>query len=354
VGESSAGIPGGLLLSPDGRYLASMPWVEGSSWPDDGRDQTALLDLSTGKVVQLDGGLPMAWAPDSASLLVHAYPSDGSGQPYVIGTLRLLDVRTGRTQSLPEIRGRMRMGNLTAFSPDGTRLAVATEDALYIVDLGRNTLVRLADLTERDRLAGPGAWLPDGQRIALYSMTGCADGESCDEAALRQRQFQVRYLDPDTAAPAPGPGLAPARGMAARLLGWQRDGAAVVAVYSPEAGLRRPADDSSWSETDWWTVGGVELMRFATDGSQRRLVDLPGSALFVDVPASLLDRFGGPSPSRLVGGVRGLLALYWPAGQVAELLVAAVGLIVGLSRWRRRRRRRGPRRTAVRSAPEGR
>jgi hypothetical protein len=29
VGETSAGA-GGLLLSPDGRYLASQPWIEGS------------------------------------------------------------------------------------------------------------------------------------------------------------------------------------------------------------------------------------------------------------------------------------------------------------------------------------
>jgi len=353
VGESSAGIAGGLLLSPDGRYLAGLPWLEGASWPDDARAQTALLDLSTGEVVQRDGGDPVVWAPDGASLLVHAYPPDGSGQPYRIGSLGLLDVGTGRTRSLPEIRGRMRMGNVAAFSPDGTRLAVATEDALYVVDLGRDTLVRLADLTEHDRLAGPGAWLPDGQRIAMYSMSGCADGESCDETALGQRRFQIRYLDAGTGQPAQGPPLAVARGLAARLLGWQRNGAAVVAVYSPEAGLRKPAGDPSWSETDWWAVGGVELMRFATDGSQRRLVDLPGSALFVDVPANLLDRFGGPSPSRLEGALRWLLALYWPAGQVAELVVVVVGLAVGLSLWRRRRRR-GPRRAAVRNAAEGR
>jgi len=339
VGESTAGLAGGLLLSPDGRYLAGPPWMEGATWPDDGRDQTAVLDLSTGAVVQYDGGNPVAWAPDGASILVHAYPPDGSGQPNVIGSLRLLSVRTGQVRSLPDIRGRMREGNVAAFSPDGTRLVLATADALYLVDPARDAVVRLAGLTARDRLAGPGAWLPDGRRIALYSMSGCTDDESCDETGLGSREFHVRYLDADTGQPAAGPPLPPARGQAARLLGWQRDGAAVVAVYSPEAGVRMSAHDPNWSETDWWAVGGVELMRFGADGARRRLVDLPGSALFVDVPANLLDRFGGPSPSRLEGAARWLLALYWPAGQVAEALVVAVAGVI-LARWLRRRSRR--------------
>ncbi|WP_326559252.1 WD40 repeat domain-containing protein [Micromonospora sp. NBC_01796] len=335
VGETNAGA-GGLLLSPDGRYLASQPWIEGSQWA---QDQTAVVDLVTGEVVQYDGGFPMGWTPDSRSILLHSPPLVS----YQVGDLRLLSLETGQARPLPEVEGRMRIGNFAAFSPDGARIAVATEDALSVIDVAGNSVRKLVDLTARDRLAGPGAWLPDGKRIATYTVGGCEEGETCDERSLAQRLFQVRYVDADSGQPADGPRLAPARGLAARMLGWQRDDAAVVAVYAPEKGAVKGPNDPNWSETDWWTVGGVDLRTFRADGSQRRLVDLPGSALFVDVPVNLLDRFGGPSPTPLEGAARWLLALYWPLGQVVELLIVIVISVVILAiRGSAKRRVRAP------------
>ncbi|MFI6820760.1 hypothetical protein ACIBJE_07375 [Micromonospora sp. NPDC050187] len=217
---------------------------------------------------------------------------------------------------------------------------MATEDALYVIDVAGNSLRKLADLTGADRLAGRGAWLPDGGRIAVYSVDRCAGDAACDERSLRDRLFHLRYVDADDGQPTDGPKLAPARGLAARVLGWQRDGAAVVATYEPEEGLVKAANDPNWSDLDWWAVGGVELAAFRSDGSRHRLVDLPESALFVEVPAGLLDSFGGPAPSRIEGALRWLLALYWPLGQVVELLVVLVAVIGVVVRWRRRRRLR--------------
>lgn len=338
VGEASAGL-GDLLLSPDGRFLASVSWLEGAP-PSSTGGGTVVFDLTTGKAREFRGGQPLAWSPDGGSILLRDIPPGGGNPPGELGGLRLLDLSTGDTRALPRIEGRMREGNLVAFSPDGARLAVAMLDELYVIDLAEGRLNSLAGLSIRDRLAGPGAWLPDGNRIAVYTMTGCTEDDDCDEAELARRQFRIRYLDAGTGRPATGPALAAARGMAVRLFGWRADGSAVAAVYSPENGTR--TTDSIWSETDWYAVGGVALRAFGTDGSQRVLVDLPESALFTDVPAGLLDRFGGPSPSRLEGGVRRLLAVYWPLGQIGEALVLLVLLIVGFRQRHRLTRRRRP------------
>ncbi|MBY8874153.1 hypothetical protein K7640_20200 [Micromonospora sp. PLK6-60] len=340
VGEVSAGV-GDLLLSPDGRRLAAMPWLEGVAYQHDvagpGGPQgvTAVVELGTGENRTYPGGYPLAWSPDGDSLLLRPATEDSR-----LGGLNLLDLATGRVRALPRIDEEFRLGNLAAFSPDGARLAVATVDALYVVETAGMTVRRIATLTPAERLAGPGAWSPDGTRLAMWTMGDCEDGTTCDERRLARRAIRPGWRDATTGAVVDGPRLPAARGLAARLLGWQGDGDAVVVEYQPEAGLTREPDNPRWSETDWWAVGSVTLTELRRDGSRHRLVDLPGSALFVDVPAGLLDSFGGPSPSRVEGAVRWLLALWWPLGQFVLLLVAAVVAGSGLRRWRRRTRRR--------------
>ncbi|MBB4962058.1 hypothetical protein [Micromonospora polyrhachis] len=134
--------------------------------------------------------------------------------------------------------------------------------------------------------------------------------------------------------------MPPARGLAARLLGWQDDGDAVVAVYQPEKGITKRPDDQYWVETDWWTVGGVELLELRSDGRQHRLVDLPGNVLFVDVPAQLLDGFGAPSASSPEGMLRRLLAVAWPLGQFVLLALVVMLLLGSWQHYRRRSARR--------------
>lgn len=333
VGETTAGV-GDLLLSPDGRRLAAQQWLEGATRPDDPGGETAVADLSTGRIRRYAGGVPVAWAPDGRSLLVW----DVSVADPRRGRLGLLDVDSGALRWLPDIKERFRLGNLAAFAPDGVRLAVATTEAVHLVDIARGTVRRLAPLTPAERLAGPGAWSPDGTRIAVWTLGDCLDGQTCGEDRLARRSFTLGWRDAATGAPVPGSTLPRAHGLAARLLGWQRDGAAVVAEYQPEDGLTMRPDDPYWSETNWAAVGGVTLTAFRPDGSRHRLVDLPGGALFVDVPADLMDSFGGRSRPWPEGMVRRLLAVWWPLGQFLLVPAAFVALVAGRRLAARRRR----------------
>jgi hypothetical protein len=340
VGESDAGISD-LILSPDGRYIASTPSIEGTQWPSDPRMYSAVLDLTTGKVKLYPGGLPLAFAPGSKTLLVRVGEYSVGGNGNRLGPIGLLDLGSGAIRPLADIDGNWHPGNVTAFSPDGSLVAVASKTALHIIETATGAVRRVAPLSVHDRLAGPGAWLPDGRRIALYTVQGCGvTGGSCSEDALNQRRFQVRYLDAETGAADTGPALADANGIGLRMLGWQADGDAVVAVYRSQEGQSQETGGDYWSETGWWEVGGVELREFRLDGAANKLIELPDSALFVDVPAELLDSFGGPAPSRVEGAVRQVLATAWPVGQIGVLLALGASWLLGRGLWRRLRGRR--------------
>ena len=131
--------------------------------------------------------------------------------------------------------------------------------------------------------------------------------------------------------------------MSARILGWQADGSAVMALYhaSPHASIG--PHDPLQPDVDYWNVGEVELLALAPGGGRRELVDLPGGALHVDVPRDLLDRFGGPSPSRLSGSVRWLANIAWPIGILGwavVLFAASTFVLVNIvMRYRHRRSR---------------
>ena len=185
VSETTAGMAGGLLLSPDGRHLASGPGLEGAN--ADGSGRIAVFDLTTGKATEYDGDTPIAWSPDGRSLLNYATPLLLADPEVRQLQLRLLDLATGTVRELPKIHGIFRPGNFVAFSPDGARVAVATQDAIHLVDLNQDTVRTLAPLSSGDRLAGPWAWLADGNRIAVFSTNNCEGEATCDESALRRR-----------------------------------------------------------------------------------------------------------------------------------------------------------------------
>jgi len=156
VNEVKAGA-GGLVLSPDGRYLAGQPDLEGAHWTDS-RMSVAVVDLTTGKA-RIYSGHPIAFSPDGSLLVAGEHEPEVAGGMKDSGVsslpLALLDLNTGNQLWVGSVFGDTREGNFTAFSPDGGRIAVATKDALYVVDVANRATRKLMLLNGRDRLAGP-------------------------------------------------------------------------------------------------------------------------------------------------------------------------------------------------------
>lgn len=275
-----------LLLSPDGRYVASDAGLEGAG---DG-PATAVLDLTTGDVRTYAGARPLAWSPDSRRLLAH-------GDDTVI---HLIDRESGAAREvtrLPAVR--------VAFAPDGRRFVAEAGSALTIVDVDTGATRELTRLEKVERLAGPAAWRPDG-RITLASAFGCTS--ACSRDDLRGREVNLRFLDERSGERIHGAsffGLNGVLGM--RLLGWRSNGTPVVAVFdlirnADEYPVSRwPLDGPEWQQDDTFLRGGVRLMVLDRDTpTGTELVRLPESALNVEVARDLVasERFGGPAPSR--------------------------------------------------------
>jgi hypothetical protein len=310
----------GSYLSPNGRLLATDNSVQGAD--DSVEGGFAVLDLTTGAVrtYPVDGS-PVAWSPDGRSVLVGAAPGGRSA-----GGLRLVRVAFGQVRDFSLAVE----DDAVAFSPDGGRLAVQVGRSIWIVDVATAERRELrASIGELRRLAGPGAWTPDG-RLALVDAA---------EPGLR-----IIYLDVESGAEVTGPPLDPVTGSALRLLGWQADGDAVVAVYQPP----RPPVLVKPHDVAW--VSGVQLLALRPGGGQTELVDLPGDVHYVDVARDLLvaDRFGGPPASLTTRWAD------WATGLRTELMVLAslVALVVAISQRRRLRERLHRWRDAW-SAPSG-
>ncbi|MGC9669351.1 hypothetical protein ACNTMW_22695 [Planosporangium sp. 12N6] len=302
-------------LSPDGRYLAAPGPVDGTDGL--GWDATSLVDLTTGRVRGYPGGIPVAWAPDGRHLLIQGFQH---------GPLAMLDIGSGAVRRLdatgiPEVRGRF-----TAFAPDGGRVVVGVGGSLYVADVATGTTRKLVDLGRRYRLAGPGAWTADGRIAVWEAVAGCED--DCELPYPGTGEFRLRFLDAGSGADVAGTGLDQVRGQFPRLLGWQRDGDAVVETY-------RPAPPQASAPA----AASLEVVALRPGGGRAVLVRLPADAHHVDVARDLLaeGRFGGAPPStgdRLsdwLGGLAGRLAV------LAAIVAGVVGVVVLRRRIRDRR-----------------
>jgi hypothetical protein len=166
------------------------------------------------------------------------------------------------------------------------------------------------------QLAGAGAWTPDGP-LAAWDIE--PSGAAVDPNVMR-----LVLIDPATGATVDGPVFDPVPGLAAWVLGWQSDGAAVVeSFHGPIMAPGEPIDFARSARLDAYRPGG----------GRSELVQLPADATRVDVARDWLDRFGGPAPP---WSSRALDVL---AGRVLEAILLCLVVAIGITvvGWYRRR-----------------
>jgi len=293
-----------FLLSPDGRYLAMPYWASLTL-------RTRLLDVTTGRVRTLTGGGPLAWAPDSRSLVL-ADLSDGTGPDARFGALRLVDLASGTVhwEHSVQLTDTIIAGLAVAVSPDGSRVAVEVGGVLFVYQ--GDTLLWGPYGIGGNWLAGPAAWAPDGSRLAILDSAGLL-------TYLNSDGLKVGAVDYPVLAGADRAG---------QLVGW-RGGQPVVTDGNRVLLLGDGNVDSE---------GDVTELLAAPDGS--RELQIAADAL-----TKPLREPGPPQPGPALARYRSVL---W---DVLETLclggVAALVIVL----WLRRRRRREARRRAAPARP---
>jgi hypothetical protein len=296
-----------MLLSPDGRFVAVPGPVVGADDLDWG--DTALVDLTTGRIRTLDG-VPVAWTPDSRRL---ALRRDGGGP-----TL-LVDVESGQAGiQLPSPRGRV------AFSADQRMVAVERDGRLYIVDGTTGAQRASWQIGPRRYLAGSGAWTADG-RLALWErVSGCEP--SCDW--WTNSEFRLVFVDPASERDVGGAEFDRIHSQVPLLFGWHPNGDAIVTAYR-QAPLTNPTT-IEWGGADGY---GLRVLGLRPGGGQTELIQVPRDVHSVDLARDLVvaGRFGGEPPSH------GARVRDWLGGHTWQVTAVTVGLALGIVIWRRRR-----------------
>ncbi|GLH96651.1 TolB family protein [Phytohabitans aurantiacus] len=177
------------VLSPNGRWLL-------------GQNMT---DLTTGDTRKLDRALsgitPAVWAPDSRTAVGvigddtgTSYGPDGQEIDGPAPEIVLVDVASGFTRTILRSPDTSRWR--AAFSPDGGRLAVFSAapghaPRVLIIDTHGGEQPREITLTDRQQLAGPAAWTPDGSRILLTAGDTCAWADLCQEQTWHPQRLDA-------------------------------------------------------------------------------------------------------------------------------------------------------------------
>lgn len=310
------------LLSPDGRLLATSGSV------------ISLVDDDSGAFSY--SGEPLAFSPDS-SLLVYEWTegtTDVGGREVRRAHVVVFDLASKRRIArIDTTDGVVAPGWGAAVSPDNRRLAlrVGIEFRLYDLTVGGENLTPYLRFSSGPltRLAGPGAWQPDGESFAVVRFDDVSTGS-----------WQLFLWSGSTPGLVPLPKLLPdvAGARYVRVIGWRRDGTAVALVgmprTAPSGGLRiddfDQRDVSPFRDRETVRVRIAELV----PGSDRvtYTFETPDGIRDLDVAADLA--IAGAYRDTGPGHYGPLHALMYPLIFVILIVVAAPVALIVL--WRKR------------------
>jgi hypothetical protein len=319
------------LLSPDGRYA----WWGGE-----------LHDLVSGKTRHLGAGQqPLAFAPDGGRLVHASEASFVNASAYATDEVGLYDLAR-RTDVL-----RLRVGSAwvppgrsAAVSRAGDRLAVQVRDEVWLAGVSGAGSARPVGPDLRialgggGRLAGAGAWLPDGRSVAVLERSTCVD---CPVASYR-RTWRLAERDAGTGRPVPGAAFPELRSTTfVQVVGWRSPDVAVALVGLPGPDARDQPDnyDQAWGPYQEIGTASVRLVLLRRGAPQAEvLFQTPPGVSELSVAADLAVS-GAVRPSGRPS--YGPPHAYFLAGGACLLVLLAVPIVL-LVRSRRTRRSRAP------------
>jgi hypothetical protein len=214
------------VLSPDGGRLATV-----------GR----ITDLVTGESTALPAldaefVVPQAWSRAGDQVAVIAYVAPYATQPDGVmvptttkAALHLVNAASGAATRLADLDpGGVVDGWTVAFAPDGERIAFQTGRTVVVTRRDGVETARF-DIPPGSRLAGRGAWTPDGH-LTLVTQRRCCDGDAY------QSRWTLSMVDASTGAVTTPAWTELSEVAAVRLLAWSPDGRALIVAYDPEPG----------------------------------------------------------------------------------------------------------------------
>ncbi|MFE0590070.1 hypothetical protein [Micromonospora echinospora] len=317
-----------VLLSPDGSRVALTDQVI-----DLGDGQSRRLPRLPG--VATTG--PAAWSPQGDRLAVlgttraNVVQPDGAEEYRVTrAVLGLVNLTSGSLSTIADVEpGSVVDGFTVAFAPDGRRLAYQSGSTIVVAD-GEGTEHSRFTVPAETRLAGKGAWTPDGRGLSLVTQRRC-----CADEAYPSR-WRLHVVDPATGADLPAPAIPEQTSLTAlRLMGWSPQGEAVVARYHPEPEEKVVGFEAGIDLTDPVRVSRVDVAALRPGAKPHVLIATPvDDVQALDVAGNLIAsgtiRRGQP-PTGLGPNTKVL------TGVVALALLATTTLVVVVVGRSRRR-----------------